>query len=93
MAADFDMDIKELRSELAQLRKDFAKLTTTLEETARHGAAEARARVRDTVDTLKQDATRAARQVTDEIEKNPITGALAAFGVGIMLGLLLGPRR
>jgi ElaB/YqjD/DUF883 family membrane-anchored ribosome-binding protein len=93
MAADVDMDIKELRTEFVQLRKDFAKLTHTLEETARHGAAEARARVSDTVGGLRQDADKAARLVTDEISKNPVTGALAAFGIGVVLGLLLGPRR
>ena len=93
MKSEVDMDIKELRAELVQLRKDFARLTDTLEDTARHGAAEAKEKVRETVESLRGDASKAARHLTHEIESNPITGAVAAFGVGVVLGLLLGPKR
>ena len=93
MASDMDMDIKALREELIQLRKDFAKLTDTLEETARHGAAEAKEKVRETYDSLKSEATGAAEKLSHKIETNPVQGALSAFGIGLVLGLLLSPRR
>ena len=93
MASDMDMDLKTLREELIQLRKDFAKLTDTLEDTARHGASEAKERVRETVDGLRGEATGAAERLSHKIEANPIQGALSAFGIGIVLGLLLSSRR
>ena len=93
MASDMDMDLKALRDELLQLRKDFSKLTDTLENTARHGAAEAKERVRHTVDGLRGEASDAADRLGHKIEANPIQGALSAFGIGVVLGLLLSSRR
>ena len=93
MTTDVDSDIRQLRQELVQLRKDLGQLTTTLEKTARDGTAEAKDRVRSTVESLKAEATDAAERVSHQIEEKPVTGALAAFGVGIVIGLLLGPRR
>jgi ElaB/YqjD/DUF883 family membrane-anchored ribosome-binding protein len=93
MKSEMDMDIKELRDELIQLRKDFAKLTDTLEATAKHGAAEAKEKVRETVSGLRGEAEDAAERLSHKIEANPIQGALSAFGIGVVLGLLLSPRR
>jgi ElaB/YqjD/DUF883 family membrane-anchored ribosome-binding protein len=93
MSPEVDTDIRQLRAELVQLRKDLGTLTTTLEKTAQDGTAEAKERIHRTVDSLRAEASGAAERVSHEIEENPITGALAAFGVGIMIGLLLGPRR
>jgi len=93
MSPDVDTDIRQLRQELVQLRKDLGQLTTTLEKTAHDGTAEAKDRLRSTVESLRAEATGAAERVSHEIEEKPITGALAAFGVGVVIGLLLGPRR
>jgi ElaB/YqjD/DUF883 family membrane-anchored ribosome-binding protein len=92
-SSDVDTDIKHLRAELVQLRKDLGQLTDTLEKTARDGAVEAKERVRHTVDHLRSDADGYAQRLTREIEENPITGVMAAFGVGLVFGLLVSPRR
>lgn len=93
MSPEVESDIKQLRAELQQLRQDFGNLTHTLGETARHGKTEATEHARETVESLRDDATKVAQRMTREIETHPISGALAAFGVGVALGLMLNSRR
>lgn len=88
-----DNDIKALRAELDNLRKDFGRIAETLEQTARHGRDEVSERARHSAERMRAQASKAARDVWEEIEERPLTGLLSAFVVGLILGFLFSGRR
>lgn len=88
-----DADIKALRGELKDLRKDFARLADTLERTARHGSEELFREARHSTEGLREGAAKAAHAVLEEIENKPVASTLSIFAVGVMLGLLFSGRR
>lgn len=88
-----DADLKALRAEFAQLRKDFTRIAETLERTARHGGEEAMSHVRETADDIREEAAKAVRGVREEFEQNPVSSLVTIFAVGVVLGLLFSPRR
>jgi ElaB/YqjD/DUF883 family membrane-anchored ribosome-binding protein len=86
-------DIKLLREEFGKLRGDLSKITDTLENTVKNGSAEAVHLARGAVDELKHDASKAANGVSKTIESAPLNSAIVALGAGVVLGLLLSPKR
>lgn len=88
-----EVDIKTLQAEMKQLRADLANLGETLRDTIRHGGAEAAAKARETGEELWGEAKSFVQGVSEEIEQKPLTAALAAFGIGMVLGLLFSTRR
>ncbi len=88
-----EADLKALRAELAQMRKDFARIAETLERTARHGGEEILSHVRESADDLREEAAKAARGVREEFEHKPISSLLTIFAIGVVLGLLFSGRR
>lgn len=93
MTSATDKDIDALRAEITQLREDVATLSATLRDTVRHGAAEAAGKARQSGEKLWTDAKRQVHGVTEEIEEKPVPAAIAAFSIGMILGLLLLGRR
>jgi ElaB/YqjD/DUF883 family membrane-anchored ribosome-binding protein len=95
-----DADVKSLQSEVNDLRDDIAKIGDTLQDMLQHGGAalqqggaEAFERVQDQAERLRRDLQRRAQSVAGEIEERPLTAALIAFGVGMVLGMLFHGRR
>ncbi|MFO1186947.1 MAG: hypothetical protein U1E87_05555 [Alphaproteobacteria bacterium] len=88
-----DADLKALRAELAQLRKDFSRIAETLEHTARHGGEEVMSHVRESAEDLRDEAAKAVRGVREEFEHKPISSLVTIFAVGVILGLLFSSRR
>ncbi len=88
-----EADLESLQAELKQLRTDFAKLNETMRDLVRHGSAEAVSRARESGEKLWGEAKRHASTVTGEIEEKPITAAITAFGLGVVLGMLFSSRR
>lgn len=86
-------DIEALQAEMKQLRQDLARLSETFRDVLRHGGAEAVDRARDTGEKLWGEAKRRAHGVTEEIEEKPLTAAMTAFGLGVILGMLFSSRR
>lgn len=86
-------DIQALQAEMSQLRTDFAKLSETLRDVVRHGGEEAAAKARESGERVWAEAKKNARSVSQEIEEKPITAAVAAFSVGVILGMLFNSRR
>jgi ElaB/YqjD/DUF883 family membrane-anchored ribosome-binding protein len=91
MSTVFDHDIKTLRGEMAQLRKDFTRLTETI--TGHHGRHETSRRAQDAVNKVKAEAASAVHNIAAEVDAQPLTAVLAAFGIGLLAGLMVGPRR
>ncbi len=87
-----DADVQALMAELKVLRADFTKITEILKDTARHGGAEAAERIRETAERGWFEAKTRAKGLIDEIEERPVQSAMVIFGIGIVLGLLVGRR-
>jgi ElaB/YqjD/DUF883 family membrane-anchored ribosome-binding protein len=92
MSQATDADIQALIAELKVLRADFAKITELVKETARHGSEEAAERIRETAERGWSEARTRAEGLMEEMEERPVQSALVIFGVGVLLGLLVGRR-
>jgi len=86
-------DLKTLREEMAQLRADLGKIGDTLQNIVRHGSKEAVGSATQTAEKLREEVTNKTRRLAHEIEQRPLTAALTAFGLGLILGMLLKLRR
>jgi ElaB/YqjD/DUF883 family membrane-anchored ribosome-binding protein len=93
MASATEGDVKVLQEQLEQLRNDFAGLSSTLKDLARHGIGDAAQRVAVPAEKAWDDVKRRATAVTHEIEEKPLASAFTAFGIGLVLGILFSGRR
>jgi ElaB/YqjD/DUF883 family membrane-anchored ribosome-binding protein len=77
--------------------KDAEKKVRELAERAEHAIVEAlesvRARSRVYADTAGDSLDTAQRFVTEHVQERPLAATAAALGVGVLIGLLLAPRR
>jgi ElaB/YqjD/DUF883 family membrane-anchored ribosome-binding protein len=93
MATHTEPDIETLQTDIEQLRADFAKLATTMRDVAASNIAKAGENAEASAERVWIEAKRQAQQVGQTIDERPIASALAAFGTGLILGLLLNTRR
>ncbi len=93
MTTGTEAEIKTLQADIKELRADFASLTETLRDMVRHGGAEAAAKARESGEKLWNETKKRAGGVAEEIEENPVTAAVAAFSIGIILGMIFSNRR
>ena len=93
MASETDADIKALQEQLTQLRADFAAISGTLKDLTRHGISEAAQRAAVPGEKAWAEVRRHAETVGHEIEEKPIASALTAFGIGLILGVIVNSRR
>jgi ElaB/YqjD/DUF883 family membrane-anchored ribosome-binding protein len=77
--------------------KDAEKKVRELADRAEHAIIEAlesvRARSRVYADTAGDGLDTAQRFVTEHVQERPLAATAAALGVGVLIGLLLAPRR
>ena len=93
MATGTEADIAALRAEIKELRESFTSLSETLGDLVRHGSSEAAAKARETGEKLWGEAKRHASGLSHEIEEKPMTAAVTAFSIGMLLGLIFSGRR
>ena len=93
MATGTEADIKALREEIQELREGFTSVRDTLRDLARHSSAEAATKARESGERLLNEAKRRANGLSHEIEEKPVTAALTAFSIGMLLGLIFSGRR
>lgn len=93
MSNQTDADIAALRTDITQLRADFAKIAGPTEESAVNGLADAIDKVQIPIEKAWTEAKRQAQSVGREMEHRPLAAALTAFGTGVLLGLILNGRR
>jgi ElaB/YqjD/DUF883 family membrane-anchored ribosome-binding protein len=93
MAASIQPDLSTLQADIQQLRADFAKITTDMRDYAGNGMSQATGKAQESAEKMWGEVRRQAKQVGQEIEERPFTSALAAFGTGLVLGMLLNTRR
>jgi ElaB/YqjD/DUF883 family membrane-anchored ribosome-binding protein len=87
-----EADIQALIAEMKNLRADVERIGGLLKHTARHGAEDATAKVRETAEQGWSEAKTRAKTLMEEMEHRPMQSALTIFGVGILLGLLVSRR-
>ena len=75
-------DINQLREDLAQLRKDVATLAEDLLGTAKDGVGAA-------TQAAKKHGAQVAEAVEEQVQQHPLSALGVAFGVGLLLGVVL----
>ena len=93
MAVSTEPDFAMLQADIQQLRADFAKITTDMRGFANSGMSQASGKAQESAEKVWGEVRRQAQQVGQEIEERPFASALAAFGTGLVLGMLLNARR
>jgi ElaB/YqjD/DUF883 family membrane-anchored ribosome-binding protein len=88
-----ELSLEKLVEEIKNLRSDLSWASESLLGRARQQTTEAAARVRQAAEGTWSDARDAASSVTDRIEDQPLIATAIAFGVGMLLGMLLTGRR
>jgi ElaB/YqjD/DUF883 family membrane-anchored ribosome-binding protein len=74
------------------LKEKLTDTATSLGEDVRGVAGELRTRTKDAWDSAQHQARRAVRESSACVRENPVPAALAAFGLGLVLGLILSRR-
>ena len=93
MGSDTESDLGALHKELAQLRKDFASISATIQDLVRHGGEEALDHGRASAGKLRKEADRFIGGAIDHIERQPASAAVGAFAIGLLLGMIFNGRR
>jgi ElaB/YqjD/DUF883 family membrane-anchored ribosome-binding protein len=75
-------DINQLREDLGQLRSDVSSLAGDLLGAAKDGMS-------DAVDTAKQRGKEVADNLEEQIVEHPLAAVGIALGVGLLLGALI----
>ena len=91
--ADTETNVDALAGEFKQLRSEFARIASLLEQTARTAGAEAASRARAAGEQVWAETQSTADHVAEKIKEQPLASAGVAFGVGVLLGLIFGGRR
>lgn len=86
-------NVDALRSDLEQLRTDFAAMGRTVKDLATEVGSETYARVRDRGDQARAQAKKAAGVVAETIEERPLVSVLSVFVLGMLIGFLFGRQR
>jgi ElaB/YqjD/DUF883 family membrane-anchored ribosome-binding protein len=86
-------DVKKLSDDMTELRADFTRIAETLADLVRLRGQEAAAKFQGSAEETWADAKQHFEGVKKKIHDEPVTAALAAFGIGLVLGILLFGRR
>ncbi|MDE1938949.1 MAG: hypothetical protein KGI68_08000 [Alphaproteobacteria bacterium] len=87
-------DVSKLTEEMSGLRADFTRLAETLADLVRQRGQEAASKFQGSAQETWSDAKQTFDGVKQKIHDEPVTATVAAFGIGLLLGILLfGGRR
>lgn len=93
MSTATENDVTALAAEMKQLRSDFKKIAEILQTTVRDAGSDAMQQAR----AKGEEAWNQAREKTDDIvqliENRPVASTAAAFGIGMLLGMLMHGRK
>lgn len=85
-------DTETLRSDLEALREHLTTISRTVSAMAAEMGSEAAQRLHAGADEVKARAKRATQSVEHSVSEQPLTSVLAAFVIGLVLGVLFGRR-
>ena len=86
-------DVKKLSDDMTELKADFARIAETLADVVRQRGQDAAAKFQGSAEETWADAKQHFEGVKKKIHDEPVTATLAAFGIGLILGILLFGRR
>ena len=86
-------DVKKLSDDMTELRADFTRIAETLADLVRLRGQEAAAKFQGSAEETWADAKQHFEGVKKKIHDEPVTATLAAFGIGLVLGIVLFGRR
>ncbi len=78
---------------IEQAEKRFSALAERIEKLVQESLETLRARSRTYADTAGEQLDTAQRYVVDHVQERPLTSTLAALGVGVLIGLVIGGGR
>jgi ElaB/YqjD/DUF883 family membrane-anchored ribosome-binding protein len=93
LSEDLSNDVKKLKTDIDELRKDVASIARALKELGATKGREAFAEAEEVVEKARRRAAAAEERIGQEIEERPFASMLTAFGVGFVIGKLLGSDR
>lgn len=85
-------DVKKLTDDVGELKAGFTRIADTLSDLVRQRGQEAKARLEATAEDTWADAKERFEGVKQKIHEDPVTAVVAAFGIGLLVGLLFGRR-
>lgn len=85
-------DARRLQEDLDSLRRDLSQLTTTVRDIASARRDQGMAAARDYADKAYGQAQEARAQAEQTIAANPLLSVATAFGIGYVLGRVLGDK-
>lgn len=99
-SGEFAADMERIRADLSKLREDFSGLFHVALDLGRSQAGTAKERLEAGIRELKKAATSvkqtgnaAVEGVQHRVASKPLTSLVLAFGVGLVLGAMIRPRR
>jgi ElaB/YqjD/DUF883 family membrane-anchored ribosome-binding protein len=85
-------DVKKLTDDVGELKAGFTRLAETIADLVRQRGQEAASRAERAAEDTWAEAKQQFEGVKKKIHDEPVTAAVAAFGIGLLLGILLGRR-
>lgn len=87
-----ERDYEQLRAEMEKLRADVSSLNKAVHEVVSSWSADAKDAAKRSAAKVEAKAKESLDAVAHQVEERPITTLATAFGVGIVLGLILNRR-
>lgn len=92
MAEQTQKDFDAIRKDLETLRADIDAMTKNLGDLAGSRAERAKAGVREAGESVQRNARQLRETVGGQVEERPLIALFSAFGIGMVLGTLLGRK-
>ncbi|HUO97337.1 MAG TPA: hypothetical protein VMU01_01635 [Rhizomicrobium sp.] len=86
-------DVKKLSDDVGELKAGFSRIAETLADLVRQRGQEAAARFQSATEDTWVEAKQKLDTVKQKIHEEPVTAVVAAFGIGVLVGILLFGRR
>ena len=86
-------DVKKLSDDVGELKAGFSRIAETLADLVRQRGPEAAARFQSATEDTWVEAKQKLDTVKQKIHEEPVTAVVAAFGIGVLVGILLFGRR
>jgi ElaB/YqjD/DUF883 family membrane-anchored ribosome-binding protein len=86
-------DVKKLSDDVGELKAGFTRIAETLADLVRQRGQEAASRFQSMSEDTWVEAKQKLDTVKQKIHEEPVTACVAAFGIGVLVGILLFGRR
>lgn len=93
MSTATENDMTALAAEIKQLRSDFVKIAEILQTTVRDAGSDAMQQARARGEEAWNQAKAKSDDIVQLIENRPVASTAAAFGIGMLLGMLMHGRK